>query len=502
MPRFVSASGGALGSDATVVIYSESADLHYKITYDYNGKTYRVDWKPSYVGNYQAKVHLEYEIANSIPNARSTTITLRLTAHYTGNVTDADQVGGAVYQNITVTVPDNGSTKPTILSVSKSPSPDTLNGLYVQLINGIRVGSISARGRYGAAIQKTYFRAEGAQYDTVSEAFQQNGSTTVTCYAVDSRGITSEGYPIRIDVLPYFKPKIKPVPGQGAVVVQRCLQDGTLNTKGQYLNIKARREYAPVTYDGIQRNHCSLSYRYRPAEGSWSGWAVILSEKAAGDSVTTGPILGTLDKEKNYEVEIKASDTLGGEVVTAQSVESDLIYWHRDGARGSFCFGGMVTKDMSFEIGAGRSLDVMGNLNLGEVAKQVICDLIYPVGSYYMSKNSTSPASLFGGSWARVKDKFLLAAGDSYAPGTTGGEASHKLTVSEMPSHKHSMYSSSSQYNLRTSAVVPYGGETDCWPVPHFMNGDYDGHIRPAGGGAAHNNMPPYVAVYIWERIE
>ena len=61
----------------------------------------------------------------------------------------------------------------------------------------------------------------------------------------------------------------------------------------------------------------------------------------------------------------------------------------------------------------------------------------FPIGSIYLSVNSTSPASLFGGTWEKIKDKFLLASGDTYSAGATGGEATHTLTIEEMPSHSH-----------------------------------------------------------------
>ena len=74
-------------------------------------------------------------------------------------------------------------------------------------------------------------------------------------------------------------------------------------------------------------------------------------------------------------------------------------------------------------------------------------DIVYPVGSIYMSLNSTSPNKLFGGTWERITGRFLLAATDggaaggngnaSIAPGNTGGEAVHQLIVDEMPSHTH-----------------------------------------------------------------
>ena len=67
----------------------------------------------------------------------------------------------------------------------------------------------------------------------------------------------------------------------------------------------------------------------------------------------------------------------------------------------------------------------------------LMLDNIYPVGSIYMSVNSTNPGTLFGGTWAQIQDRFLLACGSTYANGATGGEATHTLTENEMPTHKH-----------------------------------------------------------------
>lgn len=67
----------------------------------------------------------------------------------------------------------------------------------------------------------------------------------------------------------------------------------------------------------------------------------------------------------------------------------------------------------------------------------LMLDNVWPVGSIYMSVNSTDPGTLFGGTWVRIKDAFLLSAGDTYNAGDIGGEAEHTLTVAEMPSHQH-----------------------------------------------------------------
>ena len=67
-----------------------------------------------------------------------------------------------------------------------------------------------------------------------------------------------------------------------------------------------------------------------------------------------------------------------------------------------------------------------------------LLNLVYPIGSIYWSSNNTNPATLFGGTWTQIKDRFILAAGDYYSNGATGGGATVTLTVSNMPSHSHS----------------------------------------------------------------
>ena len=117
----------------------------------------------------------------------------------------------------------------------------------------------------------------------------------------------------------------------------------------------------------------------------------------------------------------------------------------------------------------------------------------YPVGSIYLSVSGTDPGTLFGGTWARIKDRFLLAAGDDYAAGATGGEAEHTLTAGEMPEHTHALYYYKASGDK--SFGYNYGGAGQ-QSNPTTASGG----IVPAGGGQAHNNMPPYLAVYVWRR--
>lgn len=132
---------------------------------------------------------------------------------------------------------------------------------------------------------------------------------------------------------------------------------------------------------------------------------------------------------------------------------------------------------------------------------------IYPVGSIYMSVLEADPAALFGGTWERLKDRFLLSAGDRYLAGEQGGAAEHSLTVAQMPSHGHNLIrpqwfiadgdgEKSTIYNDNWGAIY---GTTASATKAYLDIGEAS--MEPAGAGQAHNNMPPYLAVYMWKRV-
>lgn len=118
----------------------------------------------------------------------------------------------------------------------------------------------------------------------------------------------------------------------------------------------------------------------------------------------------------------------------------------------------------------------------------------YPIGAIYMSVNNHNPGDIFGGVWEQIKDVFLLGCGSLYSNGSKGGEVSHKLTINEMPSHNHGAVSTSGSKNT-SIALYPFSMIQQNY---NLIDGNV---IRPAGGNQAHNNMPPFLAVYIWKRI-
>lgn len=161
--------------------------------------------------------------------------------------------------------------------------------------------------------------------------------------------------------------------------------------------------------------------------------------------------------------------------------------------------------------------------NISETLKKV-----YPVGSIYMSTVSTNPATLFGfGTWeAMPAGRVLLAQGKSswgttYNAGSTGGEATHTLTVGELPEHNHSASTNTvnltgtfiSKANERNSSGVFSNwasnkctnstGNSNGTGTEYYINVTHNHAItiNNTGSDQAHNNIQPYLAVYMWKRL-
>ena len=146
---------------------------------------------------------------------------------------------------------------------------------------------------------------------------------------------------------------------------------------------------------------------------------------------------------------------------------------------------------------------------------------MYPIGSIYMSIDNVNPSLKFGGTWEQIKDKFLLSAGDTYAAGTTGGASTVTLTTNQIPAHTHGSKTLTGSVTYhgnnggvidRTSGIITGNSRiasyyADINSLQKSGAASYPQltitatHTHDSvGSGQAHNNMPPYLAVYIWKR--
>ena len=239
-------------------------------------------------------------------------------------------------------------------------------------------------------------------------------------------------------------------------------------------------------------------------------------------------------------------DDLGGSLsgyATIDFVENRVIPIEKGGT-GATTASGACKNLGAVQTVNGVAPDASGNVKVSAVAGSNIVNIIYPVGSIYMSMSSTNPAELFGGTWEQIaQGRCLIGAGTgtdsrseskTFTAGDTGGEYSHKLTVGEMPSHNHGASSSNigshthfvassskgspirDNTNLSSTNRLTYYATNHSLVEGYILQGTSGAAnvgasssagttsttvtIANNGSDGAHNNIQPYLAVYYWKR--
>lgn len=137
-----------------------------------------------------------------------------------------------------------------------------------------------------------------------------------------------------------------------------------------------------------------------------------------------------------------------------------------------------------------------------------IANIIYPIGSIYMSVNNTSPETLFGGRWKQLTDRFLLGAGNTYTNESTGGSKDAVVV-----SHKHRPSNTSLKFvaskdDIQLNSIqraIP-SQNSNGWYFVHagqYSDGIADlDYTETVGENGTNKNMPPYLAVCMWKRTQ
>lgn len=139
----------------------------------------------------------------------------------------------------------------------------------------------------------------------------------------------------------------------------------------------------------------------------------------------------------------------------------------------------------------------MANLKELKINGIDIIDIIYPIGSIYLTTNTQNPSEVIGGEWELWgKGKTIVGVDTSQTEFSsvekTGGEKTHKLTQSEMPKHYHGFY----QYNLEGKETRWAAKSSEQIPVALSWS-----LINETGSSVPHNNLQPYITCYMWKRI-
>ena len=326
----------------------------------------------------------------------------------------------------------------------------------------------------GKTVEESPYRTE-----TISTT-----SATVRCTVTDSRGLTAwEDF--NIALLEYAPPALV-----GADLF-RSDGEGAAADGGAHIAGVARARYSEL--GGL--NSVTLKGYWKSVGGSYG----------AGETLTVGAVglvTGNVEisADRSYIALLVLTDSLGNSASYEENIPTEKVAFHlKEGGKGA-AFGKAAEQDelldVAWDARFREDMQVDGALQVGGKS---LLDMVYPVGSIYLSVSGTDPQTLFGGTWARLEDVFLLAAGAKHAAGSTGGEESHILTEVEIAPHKHAMAygPESSASSTGFSYGIAAGSATNSAGGRGYASnlGTFS-----AGGGQPHNNMPPYLAVYTWKR--
>lgn len=337
--------------------------------------------------------------------------------------------------------------------------------------------------RNGAVITNVKVRngSDGSEFnmirgtgDTYTATISSPTNKSFIVKATDSRGFSTESY-VNGRLVEYSKPAVTNIDFDRDSAI---VSSGFIRPSGFFWN---------GSVGSIQN---SVTWGYTITSASDTGLsATTLSTGAWSGSVTLPD--GTLDRESPYVCTVTVTDALGqAHSATVAIGAAELSVW----------IGKKTVKAEGF----------VGEHYIG----------VFPVGSIYMSINETNPSTYFGGTWVQIaKGRTIVGVGSiegnnhsirgsvtagefSPVPGQMGGEVNHTLTIAEMPEHRHRINQiqsneEASGYSLFQSGS---GGFTDRAIVRAASETQNRELVISSGESGAHNNLMPYLAVYIWQR--
>lgn len=415
-------------------------------------------------------------LANRIPNAASGVCTVYIKTWSDGNLTQ--QIGEEQSVSFTLTVPADA--KPVVSTGWAAAAADNSGGKASALsgfISGFSRAQVTFSAakiapQYGASIKSYKITCGGVSADAppYNTDVLSGTSASIVCRVTDSRGLYAEET-LTVSLYGYAAPVLTDA------MIFRSDGDKIRSDNGTHIAGYAKIKFS----DCGGENNCTLKSYWRYTGGSWATGAVM----ADG---TLGLITGSTEilVTQSYEARLEVTDKLGNTAsFSAVIPTADVAFHLRPGGKGA-AFGKYSEKE---------ALEVAWPAEFQKgvtISGKAIWELIYPVGAIYISASATDPKTLFGGTWTRIKDCFLLAAGDTFAAGKTGGESEVTLTADEIPEIKMSYQYTGQSTVIGTDAIRLYDGNGQ-------LN-QYTGQQSSNCGGKAHNNMPPYLTVYVWQR--
>ena len=306
-----------------------------------------------------------------------------------------------------------------------------------------------------AIINGVTYTGEFRGYNSTIDVGTLNLSSNVTAQVsvIDSRGIKTTKN-LNITILDWVQPS-------AIILLERE------NNYYSETNINVNAEYSSLNSVN------TITIKVREKKTGTSTWSAYTTLQ---DEVTTQL---TLDNEYAWDVQVSVQDAFATTTYNL-SVGRGIPILYIDRLKRSLGIDCFPANQESLEI-----------------AGKTIADIIYPVGSIYLSVNNTNPSSLFGGTWVQIEDTFLMASGSTYTAGSTGGSATHNhltpLGFDENALYGYSTYQNGEYLPAYNSTVLQGVNRV------HTNITSDTGAIRIAYTDSS-SSIPPYLAVYVWKR--
>lgn len=422
-------------------------------------------------------------------NCTNRSDTYHVTIDYDGHVSTYDK--GNTYSADKAT--------PVVGNVTISDTK-TFSGIHKQateLIQGrsaIRATISSVSAQKYAKLRKITVSYDGAEKskswtdETESDSnivfdFTTSNGSELTVTVEDSRGLKTTRK-IQLSFLQFAMPSL-------TLTAERGIYDAVYKTWKSDAN---HGTYAKCTLGGSTDSHLDIDASKSVIKINNTSTSI----SSFGDMYLGG---GNLLYTSGYHIEATLFDVLGQSATAVADIASGsrIMTILKDEG---IAFGGMAEKG---------KFKIYDNLEFN--------GCIFPVGYIYMSMVDENPAKWFGGTWERLKGRFLIGAGavtdtnsntrfgsigaeePDFSSGETGGQYFHKLNVDEMPEHSHT----GNYYNGQNMSPNDGGSNPDSGYHYNWENGGSNSQngfmfVASTGGNQPHNNMPPYLAVYMWQR--
>ena len=537
----LSVSNGTLGTEQTLTVARHSDEFTHTIVATCGDQTKTICTK-SKTESIKFTPPLEWASENTSGTSLSVNYTITT---YNGS----SSLGSNSYTK-TCSIPSSVAPSCSV-SVTDPEGYLSIYGGYIKGLSKFKV-VVTPTLAHDSPIASYSVKANGSTYTEASfttDVLKSSGSLQVEATVKDKRG-RSGSKTVNATVLDYSPPVIS------KLTVGRCNANGTANDKGEYVKVT----YSGNVTSLNNKNTAKWVLQYK--KSSAANYTSVELHSGAIYSIADGTYIFAADSGSSYDVRLEVTDNFGTTPkTTSASTGFTIMHYLANGLGIAFgkiaeisgvldigfktrFMGGIlqpiladgvdfntimtpntysgknastsgyancpISSEYSFSlevIAASENSQLIQRLTTFNKSLPVVYERVYsggswgawtdnnpyPVGSIYMSVNNKNPSKLFGGTWEQIKDVFLLAAGNTYAAGSTGGEATHTLTVEEIPEHQHALhYRSIYSGDGSTSAITSKSYSTG--------NTSKENGALATGDGKAHNNMPPYLAVYVWKR--